>query len=89
MNKNQPSAPILNKVWGSTVGSGFESQQSFFSHREIIVARGCLFWIIQQAAMFTPDLQTVKKCLADSNMMSIYHAKGFHSFQKVINDIKN
>lgn len=35
--------------------------------------------IMNKAAMFIPDLQTVKKCLADSNMMSIYHAKGFYS----------
>ena len=56
--KSQPSAPILNKVWGSTVGSGFESQQSVFSHRGIIVVRVCLVWIIQQAAMFIPFIPT-------------------------------
>ena len=81
MNKSQPSAPILNKVWALLLGSGFESQQSVcFSHTRNNSGKGLLiFWIIRQAAMFIPDLQTVKKCLADSNMMSIYHAKGFYS----------
>ena len=63
------------------LGSGFESQQSVcFSHTKNNSGKGLLvFWIIRQAAMFIPDLQTGKKGLADSNMISIYHAKGFYS----------